>query len=72
MRFGEVYVRLLEGMSIRRKGWEPGTYVRFSDIGEKCLVMYRASGNRHCWTPAVEDLYNKEMQALREDWEVIR
>jgi hypothetical protein len=65
-------MRLLEGMSIRRKAWEPGCYVRFSDIGEKTLIMYRANGNRHAWCPAAEDLYNKEMQDLREDWEVIR
>ena len=72
MRFGEVYVRLLEGYSIRRKAWEPGTFVRLSDIGEKHLVMHHPSGNRHCWCPAIEDLYDKSMQELREDWEVIR
>ena len=72
MRFGEVYTRLLEGLSIRRKAWEPGCYVRFSDIGEKNLIMYRANGNRHAWCPAIDDLYDRQIQEAREDWEVIR
>ena len=72
MRFGEVYVRLLEGLSIRRKAWEPGSFVRFSKIGERNLIMYRADGNRHVWCPCIDDLYDRQIQEAREDWEVIR
>jgi hypothetical protein len=72
LRFGEVYLRLLEGLSIRRKAWEPGTFVRFSTIGQKSLIMHRANGMNHVWCPCIDDLYDRAIQEAREDWEVIR
>jgi hypothetical protein len=72
MTFGQVYFRLFEGMGIRRKGWEPDMVVRFSSIGADSLVMYFASGNRMNYTPTASDLYDKDIQQIRSDWEVVR
>ena len=72
MTFGQVYQRLWEGMAIRRKGWESGTVVRLSAIGENHLVVHLPSGNRATYCPPVVDLYDKEAQKVRDDWEVVR
>ena len=72
MTFGQVYQRLWEGMGIRRKGWESGKVVRLSAIGENHLVVHLSSGNRATYCPPVVDLYDKEQQKVRDDWEVVR
>jgi hypothetical protein len=72
MTFGQVYFRLFEDMSIRRKGWEPGMVVRFSSIGADSLVLHLPNGNRMNYTPPASDLYDKERQEVRNDWEVIK
>jgi len=72
MTFGQVYQRLWEGMAIRRKGWESGKVVRLSAIGENHLVVHLPSGNWATYCPPVVDLYDKEAQKVRDDWEVVR
>jgi len=72
MTFGQVYQRLLEGMSIRRRVWESGKVVRLSDIGANHLVLHLPSGNRVTYCPSASDLYDKEVQKIRDDWEVVR
>ena len=72
MTFGQVYQRLLEGMSIRRRVWESGKVVRLSDIRADHLVLHLPSGNRCTYCPHVMDLYDKEAQKIRDDWEVVR
>ena len=72
MTFGQVYQRLLEGMSIRRKAWESGKIVRLSDIGADHLVLHLPSGNRATYCPSASDLYDKAQKKVRDDWEVVR
>jgi hypothetical protein len=72
MTFGQVYFRLFEGMGIRRKGWEDGKIVRFSTIGADQLVMHLPSGNRFTYCPPASDLYDKQKQDIRDDWEVVK
>ena len=72
MTFGQVYQRLWEGMAIRRKAWESGKVVRLSAIGENHLVVHLPSGNRATYCPPVVDLYDKQAQKIRDDWEVVR
>ena len=71
MTFGQVYPRLFEGMAIRRIGWESGKVVRLSTIGADYLVMHLPTGNRGTYCPPVVDLYDKEVQQIRDDWEVV-
>lgn len=72
MTFGQVYSRLFEGMGIRRQGWEAGKVVRLSAIGGDHLVIHLPSGNRATYCPPASDLYDKEKQDIRDDWEVVR
>ena len=71
MTFGQVYVRLLEGHGIRRKAWKEGMVVRMSAINGDHLVMHHGVRNRFVFCPAASDLYNKDLQQLRDDWEVV-
>ena len=72
MTFGQVYPRLFEGMAIRRKAWELSKVIRLSAIGADHLVVHLPSGNRYTYCPPVMDLYDKEAQKIRDDWEVVR
>ena len=72
MTFAQVYPRLFEGMGIRRKAWESGKVIRLSAIGEDHLVMHLPSGNRATYCPSASDLYDKDKQDIRDDWEVVR
>ena len=71
MTFGQAYPRLLEGRGIRRTVWEQGMVVRMSAINADHLVIHYARGNRSVFCPTASDLYNKELQQLRDDWEVV-
>ena len=72
MTFGQVYQRLWEGMGIRRKGWESGTVVRLSTISGNHLMIHLPNKNLAVYCPPVSDLYDKEAQKVRDDWEVVR
>lgn len=71
MTFGQVYSRLLEGRGVRRIVWEQGMVVRMSGINADHLVMHYVGGNRSVFCPAASDLYNRDIQQLRDDWEVV-
>lgn len=71
MTFSEAHPRLLEGFGIRRQAWKPGMVVRLSAINADHLVMHYADGNRSVFCPAASDLYDRELQQLRDDWEVV-
>ena len=71
MTFGQAYPRLLEGHAIRRQAWEQGMVVRMSAINADHLVIHYVGGNRSVFCPTASDLYNKELQQLRDDWEVV-
>jgi len=47
-------------------------FVRFSSIGADSLVLHLPNGNRMNYTPPASDLYDKERQEIRNDWEVIK
>ena len=72
MTFWQVYQRLWEGMAIRRKGWESGTVVRLSTISGNHLMIHLPNKNLAVYCPPVVDLYDKEQQKVRDDWEVVR
>lgn len=71
MTFGQAYTRLLEGRAIRRQVWQSGMVIRLSAINADHLVIHYANGNRSVFCPTASDLYNRELQQLRDDWEVV-
>jgi hypothetical protein len=71
MTFAQAYPRLFEGRGIRRQAWEPGMVVRLSAINADHLVMHYVGGNRSVFCPAASDLYDRQLQQLRDDWEVV-
>lgn len=71
MTFAQAYPRLLEGHGIRRQAWKPGMVIRLSAINADHLVIHYAGGNRSVFCPTASDLYNRELQQLRDDWEVV-
>ena len=71
MTFGQAYPRLLEGRGIRRTVWEQGMVVRLSTLQADHLVIHYVGGNRSVFYPAATDLYDKEVQNLRDDWEIV-
>ncbi len=71
MTFGQIYPRLFEGCGIRRQAWQPNTIVRLSNITGNHLMIYLPNNNVAVYCPMVVDLYDKELQQMRDDWEVV-
>ena len=71
MNFGESYRCLFEGRGIRRKAWAEGMIVRLPATQADHLVLHFPSGNRMVWSPAASDLYDKQLQKIRDDWEIV-